>query len=145
MTMSPDYDQGGNPPVQYTRVALGPSLGKVLVPILPQTKVTSGTSYTIQPYDSVILLKTPISNVYLPSVAQWMTAQGPNGLVMNKAPWQRSIWIKDLTGVISIGSPVTVNPSGSDLIDQLSSYELATPFELIRLYALSDLSGWMVG
>jgi hypothetical protein len=87
-------------------------------------------------------LVTPIT---LPSVARWVSAQGANGLVANLASFDRSIWVKDLGGNASTGSPIVINPAGSDLIDGLGSYQITTPFELIRLYVLTDLSGWYRG
>ena len=41
---------------QFTHIWLGPTIGWVMLPINPQTFVTTGTVYTVAPHDAHILL-----------------------------------------------------------------------------------------
>lgn len=135
-------DQGGSN-CQFTNVYLGPTLGWARVPVVPEILVTPATAYTVPSYASRILLKGAVKSVTLPSVSQWMLASLP---LANTASFDRSIWIKDLgynagTG----GAAIVITPNGTDQIDAQSSFSIITPGQLIRLYPLTDLSGWYVG
>lgn len=79
--------------------------------------------------------------IALPSVASWVVAPPQQ----NNTAFDRSILIKDLIGAASAAAPVVVTPSGTDQIDTLATYSIITPFDLIKLFPLSDLSGWWVG
>src|SRR5262245_25545791 len=93
-----DLDQSGNK-AHFTLVALGPSLGRVAVPVAAEMIVTGGTApVVLGAFASRVLLEAPTASVTLPLCSSWMTAQGPDGLVANVAGWDRSIWIKDLGG-----------------------------------------------
>jgi hypothetical protein len=60
-------------------------------------------------------------------------------------PFGQAIWVKDLGGFASAANPIVIQPSGTDLIDGLASFSIITPFDLIRLYALTDQSGYYSG
>jgi hypothetical protein len=115
------------------------------VPVQPELIVTVPGALVVPAFASRILLRAAVTPITLPSVGAWVSAQGANGLVKNIAAFDRSIWVKDLGGIASVGSPIVVNAAGSDLIDGLGSYQITIPFELIRLYVLTDLSGWYRG
>ena len=134
-------DQGGSN-CQFTRVYLGPTLGWAHVPVMPELLVTSAAALTISPYTSRVLLKGAVKSVILPSVSQWLLASLP---LANTAAFDRSIWIKDLGYTASQGSPIVITPNGTDKIDALTSFSIIAPGFLIRLYPLTDLSGWYVG
>jgi hypothetical protein len=68
----------------------------------------------------------------------------PPGLT-NIAGFGRDIWVKDLSGNATPLTPIVIQAYGTDTVDGLPSFSMITTNELIRLYALSDLSGWMVG
>ncbi len=63
----------------------------------------------------------------------------------NISAFDRGLVIKDLGGNASQASPIVVTPNGSDTIDGLASFSIVTPYDLIRLYSLTYLTGWMVG
>jgi hypothetical protein len=129
---------------QFIRAYLGPSLGWQLVPVVPELLVSTTGPFTVPNYASRILLSVAgVTPIRLPLVSAWVNAQSPIGA--NVAAFDRSIWIKDLVGAASPASPTVVNASGSDLIDGLSSYSIITKAALLRLYILSDLSGWYIG
>ena len=135
-------DYGGSN-CQFARVYMGPTLGWMHLPIVPEIIYTSTSPLVIGPYTSRVLLKAACKAVTLPSVTQWMNGALPLG---NTAAFDRSLWIKDLSGNAGPGvSAIVFTPFGTDQIDLLSSYSMITPNLLIRLYPLTDLSGWYVG
>ena len=134
-------DQGGSN-CQWTKVYLGPTLGWAMLPIVPELEITSAAALTIPAYASRVLLKAAVKAIALPSVSQWMLATLP---LANTAAFDRSLWIKDYVGDASSGAPIVVTPNGSDTIDGLSSYSIITPNDLLKLYPLTDTTGWYVG
>ena len=134
-------DQGGSN-YQRVRAYLGPTLGWVELPVVPELIITSAAALTIPAYASRILLSAAVKAIALPSVSQWMLASLP---LANTAAFDRSIWIKDYIGDASSGAPIVVTPNGSDTIDGLSSFSIITPSDLIRLYPMTSLAGWYVG
>ncbi len=135
-----NLDQGQ--PNQFLRTWLGPSLGWQDLPVAAQTFVTSAAPLTIQPQMSRVILKAAVTAIQLPSVVAWVTA---NTALMAQGPSDgRSLWIKDLSGTAGL-NPITVTPYGVDLVDGLLSWSIINANELLRLYPLSDLSGWYVG
>ena len=134
-------DQGGSN-CQWTKVYLGPTLGWVMLPIMPELEITSAAALTIPAYASRVLLKAAVKAIALPSVSQWMLATLP---LANTAAFDRSLWIKDYVGDASSGAPIVITPNGSDTIDTLSSYSIITQNDLLKLYPLTDLTGWFVG
>lgn len=133
-------DQGGSN-AQWTKVYLGPTIGWVMLPIVPELEVTSAAALVLSPYTSRVILKAAVKAIALPSVSAWMLAQ----FQANQASFDRSIWIKDFAGLASDVAPIVVTPNGTDLIDGLASYSIVTPNDLIRLYPLTDLTGWYIG
>ena len=79
--------------------------------------------------------------IALPSVSAWVTA---NVALMAQSPFDRSLWIKDLTGTAGLNN-ITVTPYGTDTVDGLMSYEIINANKLLRLYPLTSLDGWYVG
>jgi hypothetical protein len=142
-----DPDQGGSN-CQWVDASLGPTLGLAFLPVSPELIVTTPGPYTVPPFASRILIKgAGVGPIQLPRVSQWMTATSGAGqrVVQNLAGFGRDIWIKDFGGNASVGSPIVVLPFGSDTIDGLSQYSISTPGEILRLYGLTDLSGWYSG
>ena len=113
-----------------------------MLPIVPELEITSAAALTIPAYASRVLLKAAVKAIALPSVSQWMLATLP---LANTAAFDRSLWIKDYVGDASSGAPIVITPNGSDTIDTLSSYSIITQNDLLKLYPLTDLSGWYVG
>jgi hypothetical protein len=50
-----DLDKGSY--TQFAKTWLGPTLGWVMLPIIPQTNVTTSGTYTILPYNGQVILK----------------------------------------------------------------------------------------
>jgi hypothetical protein len=134
-----DLDQGGGFP-QYSRTWLGPTVGWAMLPIAPERIITSAAALVIQPFDSRILLNAAVVLVTLPDVISWIRAP----FQANVSAFDRSLWIKDL-GHNATANPVVVSAFGTQKIDGFSTFTIVTDGELIRLYPLSDLSGWFVG
>jgi hypothetical protein len=126
---------------QFIRTYLGPSLGWQHLPVMPEIDVLSTAPLVLPPFSSRIILKAAVKSIQLPSVAAWVVAPPQQ----NNTGFDRSIWIKDLIGGASVGSPIVVTSSGTDQIDTLATYSIITPYDLIRLFPLTDLSGWWVG
>jgi hypothetical protein len=133
-------DQGGSN-CQFTRVYLGPTVGWVMLPVVPELEITLAAGLFLGNFTSRVLLKAACKSVNLPACAAWMLAQ----YQANQAAFDRSIWIKDYVGDASAGAPIVITPNGADVIDGLASFKMITPYSLIRLYPLTDLSGWYVG
>ena len=136
-----DLDQGGTSR-QWVRTYLGPTLGWKDLPVMPELEITSAATLTIPAYASRVLLKAAVKIINLPSVSQWMLATLP---LANVSPFDRSLWIKDYVGDASTGSPIVINADSPDTIDTLASFSIITQNDLIRLYPLTDLTGWYVG
>ena len=136
-------DQGGSN-CQWTKVYLGPTLGWAMLPIVPELEITSAAALTIPAYASRVLLKAAVKAIQLPKVSQWMLATLP---LANTSSFDRSLWIKDYVGDASSGAPIVITPDATlpDTIDGLSSFSIITQQDLIRLYPLTDLTGWYVG
>lgn len=137
-----DLDKSGNVS-QVAKVILGPTIGNVLLPIIPETFVNVGPSYVCQPFDSRILLNatvTPVTSVTLPDVTKWVLAPFQE----NRASFERSIWVKDFAYKATT-NPITITPFAGQFIDGLPSFQIVTEGLLIRLYPLNDLTGWFVG
>lgn len=133
-------DQGGGN-CQWALVYFGPTIGNKWVPVVPELEVTSVAALVLGPYTSRVLLKAAVKSVTLPSVSAWMAAQ----YQANQRAFDGSIWIKDYAQDASQGSPIVVTPNGTDTIDGLASFSIITQGDLIRLYPLTDLTGWYVG
>lgn len=136
-------DQGGSN-CQSVRTYLGPTLGWAMLPVMPELEITSAAAITVPAFASRILLKAAVKAVQLPQVSQWMLATLPLG---NTSSFDRSLWIKDYIGDASVGAPIVITPDPTlpDTIDGLSSFSIITNYDLIRLYPLTDLTGWYVG
>jgi hypothetical protein len=139
------YNTDGGCNAQWVSTWPGPSLGWSLLPVQPELIVTVPGALIVPAFASRVLLRAAATPITLPSVKAWVQAQGANGLVANTAAFDRSIWVKDLGGVASVGSPIVINAAGGDTIDGLGSYQITTPFELIRLYVLTTADGWYRG
>ena len=131
---------GGGGNCQWVRTYLGPTLGWVMLPVVPEIIVTSAATLTVPNYASRILLKAAVTSVLLPKVSQWMLASLPSA---NVAAFDRSLWVKDYSGNAT-ANPIVFTPNGADTIDGLASWTMATAFDLVQFYPLSDLSGWYV-
>jgi hypothetical protein len=136
-----NLDQSGTN-CQFLDVWQGPSLGWGKLAVASQMFVTSTAPLTIPPTASRVLLRAAVTAIALPSVASWVLAFPATA---GQIAFDRSLWIKDLSGTASALAPIVITPAGTDQIDELSSFQIITANELIRLYPISDLSGWMVG
>lgn len=137
-----DLDQSGGFS-QYARTYLGPTVGWVMLPVVPETFVTTGPTYNVQPFDSLVLLNatgTPVILVNLPEVSAWVRA--PFQRV--QSPFARSLWIKDYAG-LAAANPIVIDGNGAQTIDGLATSTMISNHALIRLYPLSNLTGWIVG
>jgi hypothetical protein len=132
-------DQGGSN-CQWVKTWLGPTLGWAMLPVVPELIINTTAALILNNYASRVILKAAVTSVTLPSVKQWMLATLP---LANQAAYDRSIWVKDFSGTAT-ASPITFSPNGSDLIDGLASWTMATAYDLVQFYPLSDLSGWYV-
>jgi hypothetical protein len=126
---------------QFIRTYMGPSLGWQLLPVMPELDVLSAAPLVLPPFASRIILKAAVKAIALRSVAAWVVAPPQQ----NNTAFDRSIWIKDLIGAASVAAPVVISPALSDTIDTQATFSIITPFDLIRLYPLSNLSGWWTG
>lgn len=120
----------------WMRIDAGPTIGLVRRPMFNDKFITSGTSYTVQPFDFQLLIAVNADfSVNLPLVNTWM--KSPYGLF--------PIFVKD-NGGFADTHPITVVPAGSDLIDGLDP--VANPTQIIAKYGSlslrpkSDLTGW---
>ncbi len=134
-------DQGGSN-CHYVKTWLGPTLGWAMLPVMPELIVTSAAAYTVPAYASRILLNAAVKSITLPSVSQWLLATLP---LANVSAFDRSLWIKDLAYQASVGSPIVLTPNGPDKIDTNASFSIVQAGMLLRLYPMTDGSGWYVG
>lgn len=132
-------DQSGSN-AQWNRTWLGPTIGWVMLPVTPERIITSTAALTIRPYDSKILLNAAVTSIQLPDVVAWVTS--PFQVV--QSAFERSLWIKDLAGNARSNN-IVITPYAGQTIDLLSSYTIVSNHALIKLYPLTDLSGWYVG
>ena len=116
----------------WMTVDCGPTIGLVRRPMFNDRFVTTGTTYTIQPYDFQILIAVAAPfTVFLPSVNTWM-----------KQPWGMfPIFVKD-NGLVAATHNITVDADGSDLIDGLPNVIIASNGGSLSLRPKSDLTGW---
>lgn len=142
MTAS-DLDKSGNA-YQRALINLGPTLGGFIVNVQPlaQLNVTVAGSTTLDSNANLVMVNVNGSvTLLLPSVITWLTA----ALQLNLNIYSGAIWIKDLGGHAA-AFPITVTPFGAQKIDNLAqSFTIVQNRQLIRLYPLSDLSGWFSG
>lgn len=132
-------DQGGSN-AQWNRTYLGPTVGWVMLPVMPEVFVTSAAAYTVPNYASRVLLRAAVTSVLLPDVNKWVTS--PFQAV--QSAFDRSLWVKDLSGTF-FASPCTFTPFAGQTIDGLATYQVVSNHALIRFYPLTDLTGWYVG
>lgn len=77
MTSYPDLDQQSPP--RMTRIYMGPTLGWVSVPVSYTRFITATGNYTVQPWDTILLVNQTISaamSILLPKVSTWMNIIG---------------------------------------------------------------------
>jgi hypothetical protein len=99
----------------WMKVDCGPTIGWVNRPMFNDTIITSGTTYTVQPFDFQILVSVNADfTVTLPDVTTWK--RQPYGLF--------PLFVKDVGGFATVHN-ITVTPAGSDTIDGLSGTSVA--------------------
>lgn len=135
-----DLDQSGQG-YQIVRVYRGPSLGWAELRVKPQTLVTTA-SYQVIGGDSLLLVnRAGLVTVLLPSVALWVKEPSYNP----NTGFENALWVKDFGGNAAAFN-ITVTPFGADKIDNLSiSFTLVQNRQLLRLYPLNSLDGWISG
>lgn len=136
-----DLDQSGNT-AQWGRVYRGPTLGWELVQIKPSRVITAAGTYTLATGDSVVLVDVAgLVTINLPSVTSWLR----ESFDRPHDAFEGAIWIKDLGGNAAAFN-ISVVPSPPDTIDKLGpSFTILQNRQLLRLYPLSDLTGWFAG
>lgn len=144
MTAPPaDLDKSGNP-YQRVRINLGPTLGWYIVNVQPLTQldITVAGTFVVSAGVNLIMVNVAgLVTVQLPDVTLWVQ----QSLVLDVSTYQGALWIKDLGGHAAAFN-ITVTPFGTQKIDNLAqSFTLVQNRQLLRLYPLSDLSGWFSG
>ena len=138
--MAVDLDKGGRG-YRSVRAYRGPTLGWADVEVKPEVIVTT-TPYDIQPEDGIILLNAAaIQTVNLPKVSVWY-----NSITWNlDHALELALWIKDFGGNAAAFNK-TIHPFPGDTIDALAiDFTLGQNRQLLRLYPLNDLTGWISG
>ncbi len=139
--MPADLDQGGNLS-QIVRVYRGPTLGWEMVYVKPPRNVVAAGAVTLSPGDSMVFVNVAgLVTINLPLVSAWLRENydSPHNA------FEGAIWIKDLGGHAAAFN-ITVTPFGADTIDgQAISYTIVQNHQLLRLYPLTDLTGWFSG
>ena len=135
-----DQDKGGQPGFVMDKVNMGPTVGQVYKPRQSERMVISGVSYTVLPWDNMILLAlAPVGvfNFLLPDIVLWM-----------KFPYgQQPLLFKLMND--NGGNAVTFTPFGTQTIDGLASVQVLptlgmAPFPSLTVRPRVDLSGWLV-
>ena len=135
-----DLDKSGKS-FQGLKVYLGPSLGWVQTRVKPESFIILPGAYTLDSDAGVVLVNIAAAvTLTLPDVRAWVQEFAYNPATA----FERAIWIKDLGGNATL-NPIIVSPFSGQFIDLLSSFSINTNWQLVRLYPLSDLSGWFVG
>ncbi len=137
-----DHDQGGVNLAQQVLAACGPSLGWQRQVVSPEFFVTSGGTKTLP---------------WCCNCARELQRRGDDRVAFSRQPvstsanpapspvFGQAIWVKDLGGFASAANPIVIQPFDGNLIDGLASFSIITPFDLIRLYVLTDQSGYYSG
>src|SRR6516225_9673147 len=113
--MPTDLDQSGS---SWHRIRswLGPSLGWVETQSLPTLSITLAGTYSLPGGTGVVLVNVAGSvTLLLPNVVFWIKEPA----YQPAAPFNRTIWIKDLGGNAGI-SPITITPFGTQAIDTVA-------------------------
>lgn len=136
-----DLDQSGQG-YQWVKVFLGPSLGWVMCRVKPQRHITVVGTTTLDPGDSVALVNVAgLVTVNLPQVSAWVKENHYQPVT----GFERAIWIKDFGGNATAFA-ITVHPFAGDKIDNLAmDFTIVQNRQLLRLYPLNDLTGWISG
>lgn len=136
-----DLDQGGTA-YQKVRVWMGPSLGWVDQQVRPATKIINAGTTTLLPGVSLVLVNVAgLVTVNLPDVRAWMNEPAYNPMTS----FERCIWIKDWGGNAAAFN-ITIQPFSTQQIDLLAqAFKIIQNRQLIRLYPLNDLTGWISG
>lgn len=149
MPMDPpaDLDQSGNYG-QRQRVYLGPSVGWKDIDVNPPTLVEGVASYNVGAGDSFLFVNNNVPcTINLPDVSVWM-GHTQGGIRYNAITGtERCLFIKDWAGTASVNN-ITVHPFNLPFqtIDRLvNNFVIVQNRQLLRLYPLNDLTGWMSG
>lgn len=138
MPITPPENSVGGQIWAWTKIDCGPSIGLVRRPLFNDKYLTSGSSYSVQPFDWRLLVNLSVAatfEILLPDVSVWM--KQPYGLF--------PIQVKDV-GQTAGTQPITVTPFGTQRIDGLDP--ATTPVQLnvngasLTVEPRSDLSGW---
>jgi hypothetical protein len=99
------------------------------------TLVTT-TTYVAQTTDVEIFVSLPSAavSITLPTASAYLTAQ------KNPAP----LVIKDVNGLASVATPITINRTGTDMIDGAASVSITTPFGSAALRPAGPSGNWVV-
>jgi hypothetical protein len=138
--MTVDLDKGGRG-FRTVRAYRGPTLGWTEVEVKPEVFVIT-TPYTIQPEDGIILLQLAgIQTVNLPQCSEWFNSISR----YLDHSLELAIWIKDYGGNATAFNK-TIHPFAGDTIDGLAQdFTIVQNRQLLRLYPLNTLTGWISG
>jgi hypothetical protein len=115
----------------------GPSIGLVRRPLFNDKYITSGSSYTIQPFDWRLILQLTVPAIFtfnLLPVTTWL--RQPYG--------QFPLNFKDGANNAATFA-ITIAANGSDLIDGLPSVQIVSDGGSLSVEPKSDLTGWILG
>lgn len=137
MPITPPENSVGGQIWSWIKIDAGPSIGLVRRPLFNDKYLSTGSTYTIQPFDWRLLIDRAATSfgISLLSVATWM--RQPYGLF--------PIQVKDIgnsAGTDISATPITITPNGAETIDGLASVQIVTGGGSLTLEPKSDLSGW---
>lgn len=135
-----DLDKSGRG-FRRSRAYRGPTLGWTDVEVKPEVFVTT-TPYDIQPEDGIILLNLAgVQTVNLPKCSVWFNSIT---FYLDHA-FELALWIKDYGGNATAFTK-TIHPFAGDTVDNLAiDFTLVQNRQLLRLYPLNNLTGWISG
>lgn len=137
MPITPPENSVGGQIWAWMKIDAGPSIGLVRRPMFNDKYLSTGSTYTVQPFDWRLLINRAATSftITLPSVRTWMLQ--PYGLF--------PIQVKDIgnaNGADISATPITITPDGSDLIDDLASVSIQVGGGSLTLEPRSDFTGW---
>jgi hypothetical protein len=80
-----------------------------------------------------------VTTVQLPDVTEWVKAS----YQQNRSPFERALLIKDFAYTAD-ANPITILPFGTQKIDGHANAVISSAGDAVQLYALEDLTGWML-
>jgi len=137
-----DLDQSGRVS-QRVKVWRGPSLGWSEIEVQPTVTLSQAGIFAVPLGTHTILCAVTGIVIDLPDINVWCNSPQ----FYPGANYENSIWIKDISGLVSLASPLIITPFGTQAIDGLAqNWQIIQARGEIRLYPRSPLSlGWISG